>query len=73
MCYITQVLYLSQLKATEIRSMKLTKQERQELENKKLALEVRNKRLDNLRLIIQIPLTTLLLGLAIIELIKFNN
>ena len=73
MCYITQVLYLSQLKATEIRSMKLTKQERQELENKKLALKVRNKRLDNLRLIIQIPLTTLLLGLAIIELIKFNN
>ena len=53
--------------------MKLTKQERQELENKKLALEVRNKRLDNLRLIIQIPLTTLLLGLAIIELIKFKN
>jgi len=53
--------------------MKLTKQERQELENKKLALKVRNKRLDNLRLIIQIPLTTLLLGLAIIELIKFNN
>lgn len=53
--------------------MKLTKRERQELENKKLALEVRNKRLDNLRLIIQIPLTTLLLVLAIIELIKFNN
>lgn len=53
--------------------MKLTKRERQELENKKLALEVSNKRLDNLRLIIQIPLTTLLLVLAIIELIKFNN
>lgn len=53
--------------------MKLTKRERQELENKKLALEVRNKRLDNLRLIIQIPLTTLLLVLAIIELIKFKN
>lgn len=53
--------------------MKLSKAERQELENKKLVLEVRNKRLDNLRLIIQIPLTTLLLCLAIIELIKFNN
>lgn len=53
--------------------MKLNKQQRQELENKKLVLEVRNKRLDNLRLTIQIPLTVLLLVLAIIELIKFNN
>ena len=52
--------------------MKLTKRERQELEDKKLALEVRNKRLDNLRLMVQIPLTTLLFVLAIIQLIKLS-
>ncbi|HAS6054702.1 TPA: hypothetical protein I7122_18385 [Vibrio vulnificus] len=53
--------------------MRLTKRERQELEDKKLILEVRNKRLDILRLAIQIPLTALLLVLAIIELVKLNN
>lgn len=53
--------------------MKLTKKERQELENKKLVLEVRNKRLDNLRLAIQIPLTALLLALAIMQLLKLSN
>ncbi|MBY7933095.1 hypothetical protein [Vibrio furnissii] len=55
------------------KEMKLSKQERQELEDKKLTLEVRNKRLDILRLAIQIPLTALLLVLAIIELVKLKN
>ena len=52
--------------------MKLTKRQRQELEDEKLIREVRNKKLETLRLIIQIPLTTLLLVAAIIQLLKFN-
>jgi hypothetical protein len=50
--------------------MKLTNRERQQLENKKLFLEVQNKRLDNFRLAIQIPLTAILLTTAIIALMK---
>ncbi len=52
------------------KGMRLTNRERQELEDKKLILEVRKNQLDVLRLVIQIPLTALLLTLAIIELVK---
>ena len=50
--------------------MKLTKRQKLEKENEKLILEIRNKRLDNIRLAIQIPLTVILLTTAIITLVR---
>lgn len=51
--------------------MNLSNKEKRALENQKLILEVRNKRLDNFRLAIQIPLTAMLLITAVITLIKY--
>lgn len=53
--------------------MRLTKNERYQLEDKKLVFEVKSKRLDYYRLIVQIPLTTILLVLAIIEIVKYSK